>query len=352
MERQNFAEVLINWYQTNKRDLPWRHTRNPYFIWLSEVILQQTRVKQGLPYYYRFVEAYPTVHDLANADEKDVLRLWQGLGYYSRARNMHLTAKSIQNEFNGNFPDNYADLLKLKGIGTYTAAAIASFAYNENAAVVDGNVFRVLARVFGEETDITSTLGKKTFSSLASKLLPNGQAATYNQAIMEFGAIKCTPTSPDCMFCPLAYECVANLKGLQSKLPVKAKKLSVRPRFFHYFVIQQGEKLYLKERVDKDIWRGLFDFYLLEASSLQNLEELSPDLLLKKLINQGVVEHISATYTHVLSHQRLSVRFWHIQIPEGISLLEFSTIQPYELNEVKSLPKPILIDNYLNERFF
>ncbi len=223
--QDTFAPVLEAWYERHKRNLPWRHTRDPYAIWLSEVILQQTRVVQGLPYYERFLNAYPHVQAMADADERDILRLWQGLGYYSRARNMHQTARQIVSERAGKFPDTYQELLRLKGIGAYTAAAIASFAFGERVAVVDGNVYRVLARVFGISEDITTTGAKKTFATLAQTLIGAAQdPATYNQAIMEFGAIQCTPVAPDCLLCPVHAHCVAFQTGRQHLLPVKSKK--------------------------------------------------------------------------------------------------------------------------------
>ena len=213
MDKHLFADSILNWYAKNKRDLPWRETKSPYKIWLSEIILQQTRVKQGLPYYEKFVETYPQIKDLATADEQSVLRLWQGLGYYSRARNLHAAAKFVQNELQGIFPEDYKALLKMKGVGDYTASAIASFAYNERVAVVDGNVFRVLARVFGIDTDIASHKGGKEFGELAKTLLPEKNTDVYNQGIMEFGALQCTPQKPDCMYCPLQAGCVAYLQG-------------------------------------------------------------------------------------------------------------------------------------------
>ena len=265
MDKHLFADSILNWYAKNKRDLPWRHTNNPYFIWLSEVILQQTRVKQGLPYYEKFVETYPTVQELAEADEQNVLRLWQGLGYYSRARNLHAAAKFVHQELAGKFPENYQDLLKMKGVGQYTASAIASFAYNEKVAVVDGNVFRVLARVFGVDTDIASHRGAKEFGALASFLLPNNQTDEYNQGIMEFGALQCTPQKPNCMYCPMQSGCVAFQEGKQKELPVKIKKIKIKNRYFHYLIFEYQKDgatyLALKKRVGKDIWKVCFAKY-------------------------------------------------------------------------------------------
>ncbi|TAE12733.1 MAG: A/G-specific adenine glycosylase [Bacteroidetes bacterium] len=234
----DFAQTLLAWYPDHKRDLPWRDTPNPYHIWLSEVILQQTRVKQGLPYYVAFVELFPTVQDLANASEELVMRTWQGLGYYSRARNMHATAKIIAQAWQGNFPTTKADLIKLKGIGEYTASAIASFAFGEQVAVVDGNVFRVLSRFFGIEADISSPKGVKHFQELAKTLLPTQQSQTYNQAIMEFGALQCTPQKPNCMFCPLQAGCVAHATGKQDSLPVKTQKIKQVVYTWQWFFIK------------------------------------------------------------------------------------------------------------------
>ena len=226
-----FCSTLINWYSIYKRDLPWRHTKSAYNIWLSEIILQQTQIKQGLPYYEAFVEHYPTIFDLAKANESEILKLWQGLGYYSRARNLHYTAKTIVETFNGEFPKSYQELLKLKGIGDYTASAIASICYNEATAVVDGNVYRVLARHFGVKTPINSTIGKKEFKALASQLINKKNPADYNQAIMEFGARQCKPKSPDCSSCPLNSSCVALQNNWVDTLPIKLKKGTVATKF-------------------------------------------------------------------------------------------------------------------------
>ncbi len=261
-----FAEQLIAWYETNKRDLPWRNIRNPYFIWLSEVILQQTRVQQGLPYYLRFVETYPTVRALAAAEEKDVLRLWQGLGYYSRARNLLHTALLVVNEHQAEFPTTYKQLKKLKGIGDYTAAAIASFAFDEKVAVVDGNVFRVLARVFGVEDDISQAKSKKVFKEIAERELPNDKVAVYNQAIMEFGALYCKPVSPDCPNCIFLQTCVAAKTNRQTVLPVKNKKTIVKKRYFYYLLFEFEQKLLMHLRGEGDIWQGLYDFVLIEKN--------------------------------------------------------------------------------------
>lgn len=350
METRAFSEILILWYHTKKRDLPWRKTKDPYKIWLSEVILQQTRVAQGSPYYEKFVQNYPTVKALANADEQEVLRLWQGLGYYSRARNMYTTAKIVVNDFDGIFPSNYEDLLKLKGIGPYTAAAIASFAFDEKVAVVDGNVFRVLARVFGIETDISSHEAKNIFSVLANKLISTELPSTYNQAIMEFGAIHCTPSNPDCIYCVFADSCVANAKGMQTILPIKSKKVKVRNRFFDYFVIEYKDTFLMHQRPEGDVWTGLNDFYLVEnEEKLSQLDEIKCDFL-QETLSKAIIKGHSEIYIHILTHQRIEARFWHIVLNEEVATPIGYAF--YSLDEVEVLPKPILIDKYLKSFWF
>ena len=336
-----------------KRDLPWRHTRDPYRIWLSEVILQQTRVAQGKPYYDRFIDAYPTVEDMARADERELLRLWQGLGYYSRARNLHQTARYVTNELDGRFPGTFCDLLKMKGIGVYTAAAIASFAFGERVSVVDGNVYRVLARVFGIDEDITTTVARKTFARLAQHLIQSaGDPATYNQAIMEFGAIQCTPVSPDCLLCPLQQQCVAYLSGSQHRLPVKAKKAPVRERHFNYIVFRNGGRIALRERTDRDVWQNLFDFYLLETDEPQTT---IADLLLPEavgnLVGQGRLLGLPVDTVQLLSHQRIHARFYVIELPDSAAEQLPTGLQWHTGGEIGQLPKPILIANYLETGF-
>ena len=346
-----FSQKLVQWYEIHKRDLPWRNTTNPYYIWLSEIILQQTRVVQGMPYYYKFVEAFPTVFDLAVADEAEVLRLWQGLGYYSRARNLHTTAKIVVDEYKGVFPDSYQELLKLKGVGSYTAAAIASFSYNEPVAVLDGNVYRVLSRVFGIETDIASNEAKKVYSEYAQMLLPLQNADTHNQAIMEFGAIQCTPGTPtDCMFCIFANECVAHAQGRQAVLPIKSKKVKVKERFFHYFLIEQNDKFVMRKRVGRDVWEGMYDFYLIESSQGCSLEVLlEHDEWLNNTLLNGIVMSESGTFTHVLTHQKIQTKFWYIQVNPDFSLNLPENHAFYNLSEVDDLPKSTLVNNYLTQ---
>ncbi|GAB4125834.1 MAG: A/G-specific adenine glycosylase [Raineya sp.] len=330
----NFADTLLAWYEENKRDLPWRNTQNPYLIWLSEIILQQTRVKQGLPYYQKFVEAYPTLTDLANAPEDEVFRLWQGLGYYSRAKNMLHTAKAILKDYGGGFPNTFQELLKLKGVGKYTAAAIASFAFGEKVAVLDGNVFRVLARYKGIFTDIASNQGYKEFFDLAQKMLPKDKEAAYNQAIMEFGALQCTPQKPNCMFCPLQSSCYAYLHQAQENLPVKISKIRNKERFFLYQVFHYEEKIALRKRRAGDIWKNLYEFYLLELQEKKELENL---------------HNASEIFKHQLTHQTLWVKFAHFRVEQNYPNNIDANLEWYSIKEVLDLPKPILIAKYLEE---
>lgn len=356
MEEAFFAEQIINWYQKHKRNLPWRNIKSPYAIWLSEIILQQTRVAQGLPYYHKFITAFPTIQNLAEASTEEVLRLWQGLGYYSRARNLHACAKVIVNEHGGEFPTSFKDLLKLKGVGVYTAAAIASFSYNETVPVVDGNVYRVLSRVFGIKNDILSGKGQKIFRELAARLVPEGKADIYNQAIMEFGALQCTPATPACLLCPLSAMCYAFQNSQQKELPVKVKKSKIRKRFFNYIVVRQDNHLLMKQRIDKDIWVGLYDFYLIESKKDTSIEELAEknDVLLQLLQQEKVSVEVSKSYKHQLTHQQLLVKFIILDLSRLPidNLLDKTRLKAYSFEAVRKLPKPILIDNFLNEQIF
>lgn len=350
-----FVHTILEWYPRHKRDLPWRNTKDPYIIWLSEIILQQTRVAQGLPYFLKFVENYPNVESLANAPSEDVMRLWQGLGYYSRARNLHECAKMVFNQYGGVFPDNYKELLKLKGIGSYTAAAIASFAFEEAIAVVDGNVFRVLSRYFGVATDIASPAGKKEFEKLANELIPHDFAGTFNQAIMEFGALQCVPKSPDCTICPLREGCFAHNKKIVAELPLKIKKLKIKERYFKYTYITCGDYIVVKKRGEGDIWQGLFDFPMTEVSEKSKLIDLLPDFVesLKKIETLNV-ENSSYTYKHILTHQRIFANFVKFvidpseidRLAEWTRLFEFQIV---ERERFEDLGKPRLILKYLND---
>jgi A/G-specific adenine glycosylase len=342
----DFEKRLIDWYSINKRELPWRETKDPYYIWLSEIILQQTQVKQGLPYYNAFVKKYPSVFDLAAASEEDVLKLWQGLGYYSRARNLHTTAKHIANDFNGVFPDNYNDLLKLKGIGDYTASAIASIAFNEVTAVVDGNVYRVLARYFGIDTPINSTAGIKGFKTLASSLIDKQRPATYNQAIMEFGARQCKPKSPDCTSCPINDDCVALQKNIVGALPVKLKKTKVTTKYFNFLVcIDKDKNILFEKRNKKGIWQNLYQFPLVESEKSLSVGEFH----LLNLENTALIStefdyslYNETDKVHKLSHQHLYTKFWIVEITQ---LPEESI----SVTTLKKYPAPVLISNFINE---
>ena len=330
-----FSQKLIFWYLQNKRDLPWRKTTDPYKIWLSEIILQQTRVNQGLSYYNAFLSAFPTVSDLANAPEDQVMRLWQGLGYYSRARNLHNTAKIIENDHKGRFPGSYDGLMKLKGIGPYTASAISSFCYNEPRAVVDGNVYRVLSRYFGIREHIDTTSGKKTFASLAQEILPKDQPGTFNQAIMEFGALACKPKSPNCQDCQVASTCAALKNGWVDTLPFKSKKTAVKERFFNYLVIRSGENTFIRKREEKDIWQNLYEFPLIETQDLVKEEEVIYSDNWKKLFGskKAVVKSISPILRHQLSHRTIHARFFEIYVPKTIAPADLLKVPIGSLND-------------------
>ena len=345
----DFSSTLINWYSIHKRDLPWRNTKNPYYIWLSEIILQQTQIKQGLPYYEAFIKEYPTVFDLANANEQDVLKLWQGLGYYSRARNLHTTAKTIVEEFNGEFPKSYHKLLKLKGVGDYTASAIASICYGEPTAVVDGNVYRVLARYFGIETPINSSKGIKEFKVLASQLLDKTNPADYNQAIMEFGARQCRPKNPDCDSCPLNASCTALKSNTVDRLPVKLNKTKVKTKYFNFLVFLSSDKrTILKKRTKNDIWKNLYQFPLIETESSLYSADFVKHPKIKSLLNGSNFEYSlynDKEIIHKLSHQHLYTKFWIVEVND---LPEKGVL----VSEVEKFPMPILISNFINEFSF
>lgn len=340
-----FSKLLIQWYLQNKRDLPWRNTTNPYLIWLSEIMLQQTRVAQGMPYFFRFTEAFPTVADLANATEEEVLRLWQGLGYYSRARNLHKTAKYIAFECRGEFPKTYDELLKLQGVGDYTAAAIASFSYNENVPVVDGNVYRVLSRFFGIETDIASGSAKNEFKQLASELLPKGKAGLFNQAIMEFGALQCVPKSPNCSDCVLNHGCVALQRKRVAQLPVKSKKIKITQRYFNYLIfLDENGNTKINKRTQKGIWHNLYEFPLLETTAPMSeegiLELIKNQDFVKNPVNEIQLLNSDVT-VHKLSHQYLYIRFWKI---ETAGIIENGK----DFEALERLPFPIVIFNFIS----
>lgn len=341
----NFSNKLISWYQIHKRTLPWRDIVDPYHIWLSEIILQQTRVNQGLPYYERFVESYPTVQDLAAAPQEDVLKLWQGLGYYSRARNLHTAAMQVIDN-GGKFPNNYKNLLDLKGVGDYTAAAIASFAYNEAVAVVDGNVYRVLSRIFGIATPINSTQGIKEFKKLAQQLIDQDDPAIYNQAIMEFGALQCVPKNPDCQVCPYIKDCIAYKDARILDLPVKIKKTKVINLFHHYLVaITPSGKTVLQERPQSGIWAGLYEFPFVAAAGALLPDELKSDPDFKEVF-EGVRFRESVynqqPVQHKLSHRKIHAYFWIIETETELETA-------ISIEEAISKPLHVLMERFMTQ---
>jgi A/G-specific adenine glycosylase len=348
MDSRYFSKKVVRWYEKNRRDLPWRETKDPYCIWLSEIILQQTRVNQGLPYYLNFAETFPSVFDLAAAPEQKVLRLWQGLGYYTRARNLHKCAKEVVVRYNGTFPKTFDELKALPGIGDYTAAAIASISFGQSVAVVDGNVFRVLARIFGIETPINTPEGKRVFTKLANELVPKQNPDIHNQAMMEFGARFCTPRNPLCEICPFQADCFAYKNSLQHVLPVKLQLKKARKRYFYYFAIQKGKSLLMKKRVEKDIWQGLYDFVLVETKRPVDPVKIFAEHESLKKFRRGKLSEVSEMYKHILSHQLIYSRFIQITLPQDFGL-NGSGLKFYSLKKVSELPKPVLISKFLSD---
>lgn len=342
----NFNKILTHWYSVNKRDLPWRATKNPYYIWLSEIIMQQTQIKQGLPYYEAFVTNYPTVFDLANADEEAVLKLWQGLGYYSRARNLHASAKYIAYDLKGKFPHTYSEIIKLKGVGDYTASAIASICFDEPTAVVDGNVYRVLSRYFGIDTPINSTKGIKEFKTFASTLIEDQNPGDYNQAVMEFGAIQCKPKNPYCKVCLLNASCVALQKGIVDELPIKLRKTKVTKKHFNFLVFMSSNKQTLFERrTTKGIWQNLYQFPLIETDQELISETFKTHPKVDSYFKDYDFDfslYNTKELIHKLSHQHLYTKFWIIEVDKlpkpGIPM-----------SELETYPTPILIGNFIEE---
>jgi A/G-specific adenine glycosylase len=348
MDSRYFSKKVVRWYEKSRRDLPWRETKDPYRIWLSEIILQQTRVNQGLPYYLKFAEAFPSVFDLATAPEQKVLRLWQGLGYYTRARNLHKCAKEIVARYNGILPNTFEELKTLPGIGDYTAAAIASISFGQAVAVVDGNVFRVLARIFGIETPINTPEGKRVFFKLANERVPKENPDVHNQAMMEFGARFCTPRNPSCEVCTFQSDCFAYKNSLQHQLPVKLQLKKARKRYFYYFAIQKGKSILMKKREEKDIWHGLYDFVLVETKRpVDPIKIFAENETLRKF-RKGKLSEISGMYKHILSHQLIYSRFIQIMLPQNLEL-NGPGLKFYSLKKVAELPKPVLISKFLSD---
>ena len=345
-EKSIFSNTLIMWYLNNQRDLPWRKSRNPFYIWLSEIILQQTRVAQGTSYYEKFVAEFDDVFALAKADETHILKLWQGLGYYSRARNLHSTAKIISTEYNGQFPETYKELIKLKGIGDYTASAIASIAFNKPHAVVDGNVYRVLSRIFGIKTPINESKGITEFKLLAEELLDQNDPGTHNQALMEFGALVCLPKNPKCKTCIFKNACHALQYKLIDQLPSKIKKLKIRKRYFNYLVVNhESDSTLIRKRNQKDIWQNLFEFPLHETKDdvfdekefekfIFDELSISSSFSLKKYNHKPII--------HKLTHQTLYTSFWILEPDEKIENL-------ISWNDLKNHALPVLIQNFVDK---
>lgn len=359
---QNFLEKKINFFREKiffqntlrERAMPWLNEKNAYKIWLSEIILQQTTVAQGTPYYEKFIKRYPTVKKLADATNDEVMKMWEGLGYYSRARNLHHTAKFIANELNGKFPNTYDEILKLKGIGTYTAAAIASFAYDLPYAVLDGNVFRVLARFFGIDVPIDTTEGKKIFIDLAYQVLDRGNPAGYNQAIMNFGATVCTPVAPDCKNCALATECIALQTQRTGELPIKLKKTTKKNLFFQYLIVQSDDCVFIRKRTARDIWRDLYEFSLIETENNivdGSVEEiLFIEATLKNYLRENfLLQKKSKIYKQVLTHRNVFATFWEIEVDTGFSFTESDFVK-VPRHHLSTFAFPKVIDNYLKDK--
>ena len=345
-------QQLLSWADKIHRPMPWKGESDPYLIWLSEIILQQTRVEQGMPYYEKFKKKYPTVQKLANAPEDELMKLWEGLGYYSRARNLHAAAKHISQELGGHFPSTYENILSLKGVGPYTAAAIASFGFDLPYAVLDGNVFRILARFFGALIATDTSTGKKFFKHLAQEALAPGKAGRYNQAIMDFGALICTPQKPSCSTCPLKSSCSALAEGTISQLPLKTKKLERRSRYFHFLILNAGRKVFLQKRLDKDIWRNLYQFPLIETSASELNKEQILDLADKEglLAAESTPKLISRSLPRkqTLTHQFIFATFWEFELSGPETVIAPDLI----FTERKNLSKfafPKVVDWYLGD---
>ena len=340
---------LAQWFETHQRELPWRSQPTPYYVWLSEVILQQTRVSQGLDYFNRFVERWPSLNNLAEASEEEVLKLWQGLGYYSRARNLHKCAQEVAQHYGGTLPADYKLLAKLPGIGPYTAAAIASIAYGLPHAVVDGNVYRVLSRLFDIDLPINNDEGVKAFASLADELLDRQHPGFHNQALMEFGALQCVPKNPNCSACPLLPHCLAFEHHTVEERPVKTQKTKVKTRFFNYLVISDKEnRFYLRKRQGNDIWKNLYDFPCVESKQPMKVEELVDCPEFNKYVQDKPfqISRVTPQYTHKLTHQTIIATFVEIKIFDFLPVIQENNI--LLVPEIGNHPIPKLIDNYLN----
>lgn len=341
---KELSRDLVLWYRKNKRDLPWRRTRDIYKVWLSEVILQQTRVEQGLPYYERFLAAFPDVKSLAKAGEEEVLKLWEGLGYYSRARNLHAGAKMIRKELKGKFPRSYEEWLSIKGVGAYTAAAIASFCFEEPRPVLDGNVYRLMCRILGIKKPVGSTAVKSEIMETLHEMIRNASPSEFNQALMEFGALYCKPGKPDCRECVLLPYCFAGQKGIAGNLPVKKKKSAVRERYFSYFFTVYKNKVLVRRRTEGDIWKGLFEFPMIESGG-----KLSLPFFLKKrkLRRSQVILHGAPVHAvHKLSHQTLHCHIFRLEAKVKPAAEKGEQWVP--LTELDRIPFPRLLTRFIH----
>jgi len=343
---KSFSRDLLKWYQTNQRDLPWKEGKDPYKIWISEIILQQTRLAQGIPYYLRFIDTFPNIKKLARAKEDQVLKLWEGLGYYSRARNLHFTAKYISNELNGVFPQSYEEIIKLKGIGPYTAAAISSFAFGLKFPVVDGNVLRLISRYFGIEESIDISNTHKTIKALCSEAIENTDPAIFNQAIMDFGARICTPKRAKCINCPLNETCFAFAKDRVYDLPIRTKKVKKKKRYLAYYLVENQGKILISKRTKKDIWQGLYEFPLIEFETEKDFDKAEEQELAHIIFKEKNVQ-VSESYKHILTHQTIKVKFIHRK--------GYQKNKEYSETEVRNLENyafPRVIQKYLQSRQF
>lgn len=352
---KTIVNLLIEWYLKNKRDLPWRHTTDPYKIWLSEVILQQTRVEQGLPYYLRFVENFPTVTDLADAEDDAVMKLWQGLGYYSRARNLLTAARTIKTQYQGEFPSSYEEILALKGIGSYTASAIGSFAFNLKTPVLDGNVFRFITRLYGIDSPIDLTITRESVMEILHDWMQfTSKPAILNQALMEFGAIQCKPQNPNCAECPFIQNCYAYREGRIAELPVKGKAIKVTKRYFHYFAfIKKPNTMYIRKRGAGDVWQGLYELPMIESSKPVSVSALLKHKEYRNWVSRSkkIDFKVSKTVLHKLTHQHLYVTFYIVNIDSALNL-ENSSIFDIEINTVTTFAVPKVIETFLHDEQF
>lgn len=343
---------LFKWYYQNKRELPWRATKNPYFIWISEIILQQTRVIQGYSYYNRFIETFPDIQSLASAEQQDVLKIWQGLGYYSRARNIHFAAKQIVNEYNGIFPNEFEKIINLKGIGEYSAGAIASLAFKLPYPAIDGNVQRVIARLYGISKPINSSKGKKEIYNIVYKLIDKNNPDIFNQSLIELGALVCKPKNPECITCPLIEYCFAFKNQIQFELPLKIKLKKPKDRYFYYFVFQLNENnqkfIYINKRLEDDIWKNLFDFPIYESKSASNLND---EILSKVTQISGhsdfIIKKIGNPIKHQLTHQTIYAYFIDIELLNIIKIT--AAFEKIPINKLSQFPFPKLIESYILE---